>query len=103
MIEQRKNREKNGYSSTLKYKYGITLQDFHNMVAAQNNLCYICSSELDFVTLGAKAACIDHCHTSGKVRKILCRNCNTALGHAKESVTILKRMIDYIEEHHANL
>ena len=97
--KQRVHRDKVGYGSTLKSKYGLTLDDFHKMIALQDGLCYICKDKLDLQSMGAKCACVDHNHTTGKVRKILCRNCNTALGHAKENKTILKQMITYLEEH----
>jgi len=44
-----------------------------------------------------KTLCIDHCHTSGKVRGILCDPCNTALGKFKDNITILKKAIEYLE------
>ena len=97
--KQRTHRDKVGYGNTLKYKYGITLEQFHEMINNQNGLCYICNDKLELNNMGAKCACIDHNHITGKVRKILCRNCNTALGHAKESKTILQKMIQYLEEH----
>ncbi len=101
--KQRKHREQNGYSSTLKMKYGITYSDFQSMLQTQDYKCKICNCELDLQTLGAKAACVDHNHVTGKVRSILCRNCNTAIGHAKESVEILENMINYIKEYNATV
>ena len=56
----------------------------------QDNCCAIC--KLPFIT----TECIDHCHTSGKVRGILCRDCNAALGLVKDDVAILKQLIEYL-------
>jgi len=100
---QRKHRTEFGYGSTLKSKYGITYSDYLSMLEAQQNKCTICGDEFDSTSLGAKAPCVDHCHVTGKVRSILCRNCNTALGHVKENVDILKSMIAYVEDHHAHM
>ena len=96
---QRKHRDKVGYGSTLKSKYGLTLEQFHQMIQDQKGLCYICNEELTLNDMGAKCACVDHDHYTGKVRKILCRNCNTALGHVKENTDILYAMIRYLDEH----
>lgn len=53
--------------------------------------CYVCGSGDDLV--------IDHSHVTGKVRKVLCRYCNLALGHAKDDPNLLRRLADYLEEH----
>ena len=50
---------------------------------------------------------VDHnhsCHPSGEacskcIRKLLCHNCNTALGNVKDDINILEKMIDYLKEH----
>lgn len=100
---QRQHRTEFGYGSTLKSKYGITYTQYLDMMKAQEYKCSICEDDFDLTSLGAKAPCVDHCHTTGKVRSILCRNCNTALGHVKESKTVLQNMILYIEEHNAHM
>lgn len=99
ITRQRKHRSENGYGSRIKYVYGITMADYENMKTKQENKCYICSTTFSETHKGGNTACIDHNHTTGKVRKLLCRNCNTAIGHAKEDINILKAMINYIEEH----
>ena len=96
LTKQRVSRKENGYTATLKYRYGITYADYCNRLVLQNNKCLICKTELDEATLGSKSPCVDHNHSTGEVRGILCRNCNTAIGHAKEDVTILKAMIEYL-------
>lgn len=65
------------------------------MIINQNNSCYICNEIL------SKRAFVDHCHSTGKIRKLLCNNCNLALGNAKDNIEILKNMINYLEEHSA--
>lgn len=57
-------------------KYGLTLIEFNSLVEVQNGLCLICKCEL---VIGRHTH-VDHCHTTGKVRGILCQSCNTKLG-----------------------
>jgi len=57
-----------------------------------NTHCQICQ-----VPLTKK--CIDHCHTTGKIRGVLCNNCNCALGLVKDNTDTLKTMINYLENH----
>lgn len=63
---------------TYKKKYGITLSQFNEMLAAQNGRCKICGSE-KAGSIGQNFA-VDHCHSTGRVRGLLCINCNARLG-----------------------
>lgn len=72
--------------------YGITEDDYDRMLKEQGDKCKSCK-EASERTLN-----IDHCHKTGKVRGLLCNNCNTALGHAKDDVERLKLLIRYLEE-----
>lgn len=77
------------------YKYGITEKDFNDMFLKQKGRCAICGvSQLDI----EYRINIDHCHETGIVRGLLCRRCNTALGHFKDDVDIMQRAIDYLNE-----
>jgi len=75
----------------LRNQYGLTKDEFDGMIVEQNSLCKICSCHLDTPQ-------IDHCHTTGKVRGLLCRNCNTSLGLLKENTNTLHSMIQYIND-----
>ncbi len=80
----------------LKNKFGITLNDYNDMFAAQSGCCKICGKhQQEF----KKALCVDHCHTTGKVRALLCNNCNTMIGMAFENKEILLNGIKYLEEY----
>ena len=72
-------------------RYGITLEDYNNLSEAQDHLCAICLSKKSPLH-------VDHCHTTGKVRGLLCFSCNTLLGVAKDSPNILKSAITYLGE-----
>jgi len=98
----RKNRER--YSSDerknirLKERYGITLDEYNAIIEAQNNKCKICSVELTYGPANIANARLDHCHDKLKVRGLLCHNCNSLLGHAKDNTTILKNAIRYLDD-----
>jgi hypothetical protein len=77
-------------SKRLKYKYGITIQDYNNMYSNQQGLCKICGDH--YVKLF-----VDHCHDSQAVRGLLCHHCNTLLGMSKDRVDILNRAILYLK------
>jgi hypothetical protein len=76
-------------------RYGITLKEYDNLLEQQGGKCAICELENPF----NRDFHIDHCHITKKVRGILCATCNTALGHAKDSPELLRKMADYIEQH----
>lgn len=80
-------------NSHLKTMFGITLEEYNILFEEQGGVCAICSSPPK-----RKMLAVDHCHTTGKVRGLLCSNCNTSLGLVKEDPDILLQMINYIEE-----
>ena len=73
--------------------YGITLDDYNKMWADQAGCCATCGIHSSALT---KPLHVDHCHTTGKVRGLLCTQCNTALGMAKDDIQTLKNMIKYL-------
>lgn len=79
--------------ASLKRNYGISLEQYNNLLKEQNGCCYICK-ELP----SKKQLAVDHCHTTNKVRKLLCSKCNTALGLVNDNPEILKTMILYLTE-----
>jgi hypothetical protein len=79
---------------SLRNLYGITLDDYDQMLVEQNDCCYICNAHKDD---SKKGLSVDHDHETGKVRKLLCGPCNTALGLVKEDVNIMKKLIEYVE------
>lgn len=77
--------------SVLKHKYGITLEDYQDLLTKQNSKCAICKREIGL--------CIDHDHKTGKTRGLLCHACNRAIGLLKENEEILKNAIYYINKY----
>ena len=82
-------------SVVLKGKYGITLDTKRDMQKAQNDKCKICGTT-DYGKKGLLV--VDHCHSTGKVRGLLCYSCNIALGMFKDNVETIKAAIKYLEE-----
>jgi hypothetical protein len=82
----------------LKRIYGISFREYLNLYSKNEGCCHICGSEGFKINPNAKAQlCIDHCHTTGVVRGLLCHNCNRALGLFKDNVTVMKSAINYLE------
>jgi hypothetical protein len=87
--------------SNLKYAYGLTPEQFQDRLSAQGGTCLICDGDITGylptpVRRRAKA-CVDHCHTTKKVRGLLCVACNAGLGHFKDNTTVMARAISYLE------
>ncbi len=102
----RKNPENIGRivrKSELKMKYGITYADKERMFEEQGRKCAACgSSEVGFKAKKRKLKnpwCLDHNHTTNKIRGILCYWCNFTIGNAKESVERLRACAVYLERH----
>ena len=77
----------------LKEQYGITPDQYQSMFDSQNGSCKICSIHQDKLS---KRLSIDHCHDTGKVRGLLCGNCNLMLGYAEDKVDLLQKGINYL-------
>ncbi len=82
----------------LEKQYGITLEQYDQILAAQNGGCAICSTTVPGGS-GGRYFAVDHNHLTGKVRQLLCSSCNTALGYVKDNINTLEKMIDYLKKH----
>jgi hypothetical protein len=80
--------------------YGIGSAQFDQIMAAQGGACALCGMQLDGESKKTTAH-VDHCHSTGKVRGILCHQCNVLLGNARESPALLAAAITYLEAHNA--
>lgn len=101
---QRAWREKNperAKNNDLKKMFGITLQQYQQMEAAQQGKCAICGrTERTFDKHGLpRKMPVDHCHKTGKVRALLCTSCNRGLGLFKDDPEALRVAALYIERH----
>lgn len=80
------------FAYRLRKQYGMTLEEYHALIAKQGGGCAICREELssDFQVH------TDHCHQSGKVRGVLCQKCNLGLGHFRDDTKLLRAAIGYL-------
>jgi hypothetical protein len=85
----------------LKHWYGITVEEYNAMFAAQQGRCAIC----DEILQGGKKTHLDHDHDGAgcKVRGILCKTCNSGLGYFKDSAALLLKAAEYLCRHKCNL
>lgn len=79
----------------LKTTYGLTTKDKKELLLKQNQKCAVCSA---FFSKAADAK-IDHDHSTGRVRELLCHNCNVSLGLLKEDLKIVDALKAYLEKH----
>lgn len=78
-------------------KYNLTWEAYEELFYAQEGECAICNLPLALFPYGElPSACVDHCHSTGQVRGLLCYNCNLILGHAKDNKDILIKAIEYL-------
>lgn len=76
--------------------YGLTQIQYDSIFLGQNGLCAICNKPPDGERW--KKLCIDHDHSTGQVRGLLCSTCNTALGKFQDSQELLQKAIDYLKQ-----
>jgi hypothetical protein len=80
----------------LKHRYGLQPYEYEEMLEAQEGCCDICGKHSSKFKIELS---VDHCHVSGKVRSLLCSNCNTAIGLLKHDVDITRSAIAYLNKH----
>ena len=84
---------KAGKKYRVKKEYGLTVEQVQKMSDMQEGKCAICSHVLG----STHQAQIDHCHTTGKVRGLLCINCNWMLGKSRDNPDLLRAAARYLE------
>jgi hypothetical protein len=93
-----KQRLKN-MKSDVRAHYGLSWDEYQAMVEAHNNVCAICKQpETSISSYGTpKRLTIDHCHTTDRIRGLLCDGCNRGIGHLREDISILQNAIEYLK------
>jgi hypothetical protein len=76
-----------------KKNYGMTAAEFDTMICEQAGRCAACD---DPFGQGTHDTHVDHCHTTGRIRGLLCHRCNKALGNVRDSVAHLMCLVDYL-------
>ncbi len=90
-----KNPTKHIRRPRLKYRYGLTLEQWDEMFKSQAGCCAICKGQQ--TDKRKKRLDVDHCHVTGKVRGLLCSSCNLTLGTVEKNKSQLRRLIDYLD------
>ena len=96
------NRDK-AAAYNLKYRYGISLKEYEEMVTAQNGVCKICKEEGFPSSTGLRGnvqsrnLVVDHCHKTGAIRGLLCNMCNWGLGKFRDNSDNLRMAADYLD------
>jgi hypothetical protein len=98
-------RKNNPNSSWMKYskdyklqeRYNIILDEYQNLLKSQNGVCAICGKAESSTNCKGKIRhlSVDHNHKTGKIRGLLCGNCNLGFGSFKENISILKSAPKY--------
>ncbi|SRR6266446_2593177 len=88
--ERNKKIQRKGH---LKWKFGITLEEYNAMFASQGGRCAICGRTEE------TELSIDHSHVTGNNRGLLCRQCNAALGAFGDSIETLLAAIEYLKRY----
>lgn len=90
--DNRERTHKNHRRSILKQKYNLTEAAYLLLLESQSNNCAICGLKFS----DRDTPYIDHCHKTNIVRGILCRKCNTGLGHFNDDLNLLNSAILYL-------
>ncbi|MHA1410550.1 MAG: endonuclease VII domain-containing protein [Candidatus Odinarchaeia archaeon] len=90
--EYRKN-EKKYWERKIKNKFGVTMEEYDKILREQKEKCAICGKKPKM------RLSIDHNHKTGKVRGLLCYNCNAGIGMFREDTSLMKKAIKYMEKY----
>lgn len=77
--------------------YGISKEDYEKLLIDQNYSCAICKNQ-DSQTSVTNWLFVDHCHQTGKIRGLLCNQCNCGIGAFKDDIDIIQNAIDYLNK-----
>jgi Recombination endonuclease VII len=89
--------EARAHAGALRRRYGLSLQDYDDLLARQNGGCGICRRKPKKKGKRKRRLCVDHDHRTRKIRGLLCINCNTGLGCFGDSPKFLRMAADYLD------
>ncbi len=78
--------------------YGLTIKEYTDLLDEQDHRCKICGNraEPEGISFANRSLNVDHCHDTGKVRGLICSNCNTGLGKFKDSPELIEKAFAYL-------
>lgn len=77
----------------LKRRFGISLEEYDTILYSQGCCCAICGIHRDYIN---EHLSVDHCHSSGKIRGLLCKSCNSGLGFFQDDLEIMNKALKYL-------
>jgi hypothetical protein len=83
------------FAKNLRKNYGLSVEDFEKMEAKQDGKCAVCLRPEFHKT--KKRLSVDHCHTTGQIRGLLCHRCNVVLGLVNEDLRIIESVTQYLK------
>ena len=86
------------HATDIKRLYGLKIEDYNVLLAAQSCQCKICGKQHDS-SLKRGRLYVDHNHTTGAVRGLLCSECNRGIGAMRDSVELLEKSIAYLKSY----
>jgi hypothetical protein len=98
----KKRNPNSGRIHKLRTEFGMTLADYEKMFIQQKGVCAICGNpekSRNPKTGKIKNLSVDHCHTTGTIRGLLCLNCNHMLGSGQDTPDLLRKGADYLEKY----
>lgn len=81
----------------LKKTYDMTPEQYASMLSEQNNKCFLCDFSHRTNGKREEQLHIDHCHVTGKIRGLLCTQCNKGLGCFKDRIDVLQKAVQYLQ------
>jgi hypothetical protein len=99
-VTAKKKRKKHyNHVYRLRQRYGLTVDDYNKMLKAQGGVCAICSGPpAPFGPHKLMRLAVDHCHTTGRIRGLLCPRCNQALGLMRDNPVFLLKATEYLRK-----
>jgi hypothetical protein len=94
--------KKEAKNKQLQKKYNITLEKYNKILDEQHGVCAICGKKeplKHFKSKQSYSLSVDHNHKTGKVRGLLCSNCNFIIGHSREKISVFQQAIIYLRKY----
>ena len=92
----KQTRKSTNRAGQLKYYYGLSIEEYTILLDKQGSCCAICKTPQSKLKYRLS---VDHNHTTGKVRELLCQKCNASLGLLNDDSELLRMAADYLDKH----
>ena len=96
----RKQTPERAWAYSLKRLYGITVEEYQTLLEKQKGTCALCDKTPED---NGRRLCVDHDHSSGVIRGLLCLYCNKYVVGRHRDADLLRRVADYLENHHGHV